>query len=55
MTADEYRAKWELLPTYPMIAPEYAAQRSQLSKDSVMGRKVVAPPPKQHGRPAKRN
>ena len=45
MTPDEYRAKWGLPPTYPMVAPEYAATRSQLAKDSGLGRKVAAPPP----------
>jgi predicted transcriptional regulator len=49
MTPDEYRAKWGLPPTYPMVAPEYAATRSQLAKNSGLGRKVEAPPP-----PAKR-
>ncbi len=28
MTPDEYRAKWGLPPDYPMVAPNYAAQRS---------------------------
>jgi predicted transcriptional regulator len=45
MTPDEYRAKWGLPPTYPMVAPEYAATRSQLAKDSGLGRKAEAPPP----------
>jgi predicted transcriptional regulator len=45
MTPDEYRAKWGLPHTYPMVAPEYAATRSQLAKDSGLGRKVEAPPP----------
>jgi predicted transcriptional regulator len=52
MTPEEYRAKWDLPPTYPMVAPEYAATRSQLAKDSGLGRKVqVAPSPKKFGRP----
>jgi predicted transcriptional regulator len=55
MTPDEYRAKWGLPPTYPMVAPEYAATRSQLAKESGLGRKVEAtpppPPPKKAGRP----
>jgi predicted transcriptional regulator len=50
MTPDEYRAKWDLPPSYPMVAPEYAAKRSQLAKESGLGRKVEAPPPP----PAKR-
>jgi MucR family transcriptional regulator, transcriptional regulator of exopolysaccharide biosynthesis len=52
MTPDEYRAKWGLPHTYPMVAPEYAATRSQLAKESGLGRKVEAPPPpKKGGRP----
>jgi predicted transcriptional regulator len=51
MTPEEYRAKWSLPPTYPMVAPECAAKRSQLAKDSGLGRKVeVPPPPKKLGR-----
>ena len=51
MTPDEYRAKWGLPHTYPMVAPEYAATRSQLAKDIGLGRKVeAAPPPKKAGR-----
>jgi predicted transcriptional regulator len=58
MTPDEYRAKWGLPSTYPMVAPEYAATRSQLAKDSGLGRKVEAPPPppppKKAGRPKRK-
>ena len=32
MTPDEYRAKWGLARDYPMVAPNYAAQRSELAK-----------------------
>jgi predicted transcriptional regulator len=52
MTPEEYRAKWDLPPSYPMVAPEYAATRSQLAKDSGLGRRVEAPPPK---KPAKKS
>jgi predicted transcriptional regulator len=56
MTPEEYRAKWDLPSSYPMVAPEYAATRSQLAKDSGLGRKVEAPPPppKKPGRPKRR-
>jgi len=50
MTPEEYRAKWGLPATYPMVAPEYAATRSQLAKDSGLGRKKEAPPPPKRGR-----
>jgi predicted transcriptional regulator len=52
MTPDQYRMKWGLPASYPMVAAEYAASRSQLAKDSGLGRKVAAaPPPKKRGRP----
>ena len=54
MTPDEYRAKWDLPPVYPMVAPNYAAQRSQLAKASGLGRKIpIEPAPRKRGRPAK--
>ena len=37
MTPDEYRAKWSLPPDYPIVAPNYAAQRSALAKASGLG------------------
>lgn len=39
MTPDEYRAKWGLPPDYPMVAPNYAAQRSEFAKKIGLGRK----------------
>ncbi|RUX25190.1 transcriptional regulator [Mesorhizobium sp. M7A.F.Ca.US.011.01.1.1] len=42
MTPDEYRAKWGLARDYPIVAPSYAAQRSELAKSSGLGRKAVA-------------
>ena len=38
MTPDEYRAKWNLPPDYPMVAPNYAAQRSEFAKKIGLGR-----------------
>lgn len=35
----EYRARWKLAPAYPMVAPEYAARRSQMAQSSGLGRK----------------
>ena len=40
MTPDEYRAKWGLPPDYPMVAPNYAAQRSEFAKQIGLGRKA---------------
>jgi predicted transcriptional regulator len=45
MTPDAYRAKWGLPASYPLVAPEYAAERSKLAKASGLGRRVEAPPP----------
>lgn len=39
LTPEEYRAKWGLPPDYPMVAPNYARQRSQFAKDIGLGRK----------------
>jgi predicted transcriptional regulator len=38
MSPQEYRSKWGLPASYPMIAPDYAKQRSQLAKDIGLGR-----------------
>ncbi len=39
LTPDEYRAKWGLAADYPMVAPNYAAQRSAFAKKIGLGRK----------------
>ena len=39
LTPDEYREKWNLDASYPMVAPNYAAARSQLAKKMGLGRK----------------
>lgn len=41
MTPAEYRTKWNLPADYPMVAPNYAAQRSELAKASGLGRKAA--------------
>ncbi|MFK8250776.1 MucR family transcriptional regulator [Ancylobacter terrae] len=47
LTPDEYRAKWGLPSDYPMVAPNYAATRSNLAKKMGLGqqRKKPEPPP----------
>lgn len=37
LTPDEYRARWGLPSDYPMVAPKYAAQRSELAKKIGLG------------------
>ena len=39
MTPDEYRVKWNLPADYPMVAPNYARQRSNFAKKIGLGRK----------------
>ena len=46
MTPDEYRQKWGLPRDYPMVAPSYAAKRSELAKSIGLGRKAVQAKPK---------
>jgi len=41
LTPEEYREKWGLARDYPMVAPNYAATRSQLAKASGLGRKAA--------------
>jgi predicted transcriptional regulator len=38
LTPAEYRRKWGLPPDYPMVAANYAAQRSDLAKSIGLGR-----------------
>jgi len=37
LTPDQYRAKWGLPHDYPMVAPNYAATRSELAKRLGLG------------------
>jgi predicted transcriptional regulator len=39
MAPDDYRKRWGLPPDYPMVAPNYAKQRSELAKKIGLGRK----------------
>ena len=39
MTPEEYRAKWGLPADYPMVAPNYAKQRSYLAKKIGLGKR----------------
>ena len=40
MSPDEYRKRWGLPSDYPMVAPKYAAKRSELAKKIGLGRKA---------------
>lgn len=37
MSPEEYREKWGLAPDYPMVAPNYARQRSDLARKMGLG------------------
>jgi predicted transcriptional regulator len=40
MSPDDYRKRWGLAPDYPMVAPAYAARRSDFAKKIGLGRGV---------------
>jgi predicted transcriptional regulator len=42
LTPEQYREKWKLPSDYPMVAPNYAAQRSTLAKKIGLGQKRKA-------------
>jgi predicted transcriptional regulator len=37
MSPEDYRERWQLPPDYPMVAPNYAKQRSKLAKEIGLG------------------
>jgi len=43
LTPAEYRTKWGLPHDYPMVAPNYSAQRSEMAKSLGLGRKRAEP------------
>jgi len=50
LSPDEYRAKWGLGQDYPMVAPNYAAKRSEFAKKIGLGRGGRARPGRKGGR-----
>lgn len=42
MSPEQYREKWKLPPDYPMVAPNYAAQRSRFAKEIGLGKKAAS-------------
>ncbi len=56
LTPEEYRQRWNLPADYPMVAPNYAKQRSSLAKQIGLGSRarVVTPPPAPVKVPARR-
>ncbi len=49
LSPDDYRAKWGLPAEYPLVAPNYAARRSDFAKKIGLGRRS-APVPKRKKR-----
>lgn len=45
LTPDEYRARYNLKPDYPMVAPAYSEARRAMAKKVGLGRKPASPPP----------
>ncbi len=39
MTPDQYRKKWGLPDSYPMVAPAYANRRSKIAKKTGLGKR----------------
>ncbi len=54
LTPQEYRQRWGLPRDYPMVAPAYAARRSEMAKQIGLGQKpaAAAPPPAPEPAPA---
>jgi predicted transcriptional regulator len=43
LTPEQYRRRWQLLPSYPLVALAYAETRSALAKKFGLGRNGSAP------------
>lgn len=50
LTPDQYRARYNLPPSYPMVAPAYSEARSAAAKERGLGRKPAAKPKPKRGR-----
>lgn len=44
VTTQDYLAKWNLPRDFPLVAPDYAAKRSRMARDSGLGRKPRSEP-----------
>lgn len=43
LSPDDYRARWNLPASYPLVAPDYAAKRKELAVKIGLGRKPAKP------------
>jgi predicted transcriptional regulator len=50
LTPEQYRQRWGLPNSYPMVAPNYVKSRSAIAKKLGLGRKPAAAGRKQQGR-----
>ena len=50
LTPQEYREKWGLPPDYPMVAPNYAARRSELAREIGLGGQEARQPRKRRAK-----
>jgi predicted transcriptional regulator len=53
LSPEQYREKWGLPADYPMVAPDYAAKRSELAKKIGLGTKPRSAPPAKPGKRGK--
>ena len=49
LSPEEYRAKWGLPADYPMVAPNYAAQRSEFAKKIGLGKSAPSTKSRRRG------
>lgn len=54
LSVDGYKEKWKLPADYPMVAPDYAKQRSELAKQMGLGLRRREKPIRQVKTPARR-
>jgi len=47
MTPEKYRDRWGLPPEYPMVAPDYSAQRAALAREIGLGSRPRASSPQE--------
>jgi predicted transcriptional regulator len=51
LSPEDYRAKWGLAKDYPMVAPNYAAERSALARKIGLGRPEKQPARRARSKP----
>ncbi len=54
LSPEDYRRRWGLPPDYPMVAPAYAARRSDFAKQIGLGRGVAGGNSPKQERPSPR-